>query len=157
MLDDLIEKGVKVQTVCSHLLPQDCHVLGQSKPDSSGFHQFKVPGGRVRAVDRLPLLIRCGERYRLVSHRNSLELARVQSRPGAREKTKHKSVPYLYSSVNLSENIFTVLKLPCLNARTAQKRSSPLAVHLNDLMATPLLSETLAADRIVFHFPEDRS
>src|ERR1700686_3217639 len=90
MLDDLIEKGAEVQTVFSQLFPQDCHVLGQSKPDASRFHQFKVPGGRVRAIDRLLLLIRCGERYRLVSHRNSLELARVQSRLGANEKTKHK-------------------------------------------------------------------
>ena len=63
---------------------------------------------------------------------------------------------YLHSSVNLSENIFTVLKLLRLNAQTPQKRSNPLAVRLNDLMATPVLSETLAAARIDFHFPEDR-
>ena len=43
---------------------------------------------------------------------------------------------YLHSSVNLSENIFTVLKLPRLIARTAKKRSNPLAVQLNDLTAT---------------------
>ena len=44
---------------------------------------------------------------------------------------------YLPSCVNLSENIFTVLKLPRLIARTAKKRSSLLAVQLNDLMAPP--------------------
>ena len=43
---------------------------------------------------------------------------------------------YLHSSVNLSEDIFAVLKLLRLSARTAPKRSSPLAVQLNDLMAT---------------------
>ena len=43
---------------------------------------------------------------------------------------------YLHSSVNLSENIFTVLKLLRLNAQTPQKRSNPLAVRLNDLMET---------------------
>ena len=64
---------------------------------------------------------------------------------------------YLHSSVNLSENIFTVLKLLRLSARTAPKRTSPLAVRLNDLPATTMLSETLVAARIDFHFLEDRS
>ena len=64
---------------------------------------------------------------------------------------------YLHSSVNLSENIFTVLKLPRLSKRTAPKRSGPWAVQLNDLMRPPVLSETFAAARIDFHFAEDRS
>jgi hypothetical protein len=41
-------------------------------------------------------------------------------------------VSYLHSSVNLYDDIFTVLKLLRLNA---PKRSSPLAAQLNDLMA----------------------
>jgi N-acetylglucosamine-6-phosphate deacetylase len=57
---------------------------------------------------------------------------------------------YLYFSVNLSENILTVLKLSCFKPGLRRKDQVRWQCNSNDLMATPVLSETLATARIDF-------
>jgi hypothetical protein len=56
MLDDLIQKGIEIQIVCSHLFPQYGHVLREGKADAGRPRQLKAPGGRIGASDRLLLL-----------------------------------------------------------------------------------------------------